>query len=144
MELSLERCLSPPGSSSTRCGRTSRSSRPMVATACARMRGSSMARDGRSCSRMRNLKASVGSLGIPCSLEAKRSSLDAYGSRPSLCPPSAPLEASVEQHAVASLRECYLVDPAGSHMLVSKIKPCMCKYELIGAVKLRNGSLNRL
>ncbi|CAN4123475.1 unnamed protein product [Withania somnifera] len=22
--------------------------------------------------------------------------------------------------------ECYLVDPAGSHMLVSKIKPCMC------------------
>ncbi|KAK7313622.1 hypothetical protein VNO77_38810 [Canavalia gladiata] len=26
---------------------------------------------------------------------------------------------------------CYLVDPASSHMLVSKIKPCMCKYELI-------------
>ncbi|KAI3674204.1 hypothetical protein L2E82_52538 [Cichorium intybus] len=25
--------------------------------------------------------------------------------------------------------ECYLVDPASSHMLVSKIKPCMCKYE---------------
>lgn len=23
---------------------------------------------------------------------------------------------------------CYLVDPASSHMLVSKIKPCMCKY----------------
>ena len=22
----------------------------------------------------------------------------------------------------------YLVDPASSHMLVSKIKPCMCKY----------------
>ncbi|KAF1856301.1 hypothetical protein Lal_00046687, partial [Lupinus albus] len=22
---------------------------------------------------------------------------------------------------------CYLVDPASSHMLVSKIKPCMCK-----------------
>ncbi|KAK4411974.1 hypothetical protein Salat_2962900 [Sesamum alatum] len=22
--------------------------------------------------------------------------------------------------------ECYLVDPASSHMLVSKIKPCMC------------------
>ena len=32
---------------------------------------------------------------------------------------------------------CYLVDPASSHMLVSKIKPCMCKYELIQTVKLR-------
>lgn len=25
-------------------------------------------------------------------------------------------------------QECYLVDPASSHMLVSKIKPCMSKY----------------
>ena len=25
----------------------------------------------------------------------------------------------------------YLVDPASSHMLVSKIKPCMSKYELL-------------
>ena len=32
--------------------------------------------------------------------------------------------------------ECYLVDPASSQMLVSKIKPCMCKYELIQIVKL--------
>ena len=31
----------------------------------------------------------------------------------------------------SSMRTCYLVDPASSHMLVSKIKPCMCKYELI-------------
>jgi hypothetical protein len=31
----------------------------------------------------------------------------------------------------------YLADPASSHMLVSKIKPCMCKYELIRTVKLR-------
>ena len=30
-----------------------------------------------------------------------------------------------------SKRTCYLVDPASSHMLVSKIKPCMCKYEPI-------------
>ncbi|KAK4357738.1 hypothetical protein RND71_023348 [Anisodus tanguticus] len=30
---------------------------------------------------------------------------------------------------------CYLVDPASSHMLVSKIKPCMCKYEQIRDVK---------
>jgi hypothetical protein len=36
-----------------------------------------------------------------------------------------------------SQKECYLVDPASSHMLVSKIKPCMCKYELIQTVKLR-------
>ena len=35
------------------------------------------------------------------------------------------------------VRGCYLVDPASSHMLVSKIKPCMCKYELIQTVKLR-------
>ncbi|KAH7859354.1 hypothetical protein Vadar_030489 [Vaccinium darrowii] len=28
---------------------------------------------------------------------------------------------------LASRKECYLVDPASSHMLVSKIKPCMCK-----------------
>ena len=31
-----------------------------------------------------------------------------------------------------SVRECnYLVDPASSHMLVSKIKPCMCQYRPI-------------
>ncbi|KAG2243552.1 hypothetical protein Bca52824_094605 [Brassica carinata] len=28
---------------------------------------------------------------------------------------------------LAVIYECYLVDPASSHMLVSKIKPCMCK-----------------
>lgn len=26
---------------------------------------------------------------------------------------------------------CYLVDPARSHMLVSKIKPCMSKYKQV-------------
>ena len=31
----------------------------------------------------------------------------------------------------------YLVDPASSHMLVSKIKPCMSKYKLLYTVKLR-------
>ena len=30
-----------------------------------------------------------------------------------------------------------LVDPASSHTLVSKIKPCMCKYKRIYTVKLR-------
>ena len=41
------------------------------------------------------------------------------------------------RRADSSKRTCYLVDPASSHMLVSKIKPCMCKYELIRTVKLR-------
>ena len=36
-----------------------------------------------------------------------------------------------------SLEESYLVDPASSHMLVSKIKPCMSKYEQFHTVKLR-------
>ena len=36
--------------------------------------------------------------------------------------------------------KCYdsnLVDPASSHTLVSKIKPCMCKYKRFCTVKLR-------
>ena len=33
--------------------------------------------------------------------------------------------------------DSYLVDPASSHMLVSKIKPCMSKYKRIHTVKLR-------
>ena len=37
-----------------------------------------------------------------------------------------------------SLRELMnLVDSASSHMLVSKIKPCMCKYKQLVLVKLR-------
>jgi hypothetical protein len=27
-------------------------------------------------------------------------------------------------------KECYLVDPASGHMLVSKIKPCKCQHPL--------------
>jgi len=34
-------------------------------------------------------------------------------------------------------QKSYLVDPASSHMLVSKIKPCMSKYKLLYTVKLR-------
>ena len=37
----------------------------------------------------------------------------------------------------------YLVDPASSHMLVSKIKPCMSKYTPIYG-ETANGSLNQL
>ena len=38
---------------------------------------------------------------------------------------------------VGELESSYLVDPASSHMLVSKIKPCMSKYKQIFTVKLR-------
>ncbi|KAL0745407.1 hypothetical protein Bca101_102090 [Brassica carinata] len=34
---------------------------------------------------------------------------------------------------LAVIYECYLVDPASSHMLVSKIKPCMCKTKVGGS-----------
>ena len=36
-----------------------------------------------------------------------------------------------------------LVDPASSHMLVSKIKPCMSQYELLVG-ETANGSLKQL
>jgi hypothetical protein len=37
---------------------------------------------------------------------------------------------------------CNLVDPASSHMLVSKIKPCKSKYKLNYTVKLRIAHYN--
>jgi hypothetical protein len=40
--------------------------------------------------------------------------------------------------------KCYLVDPASSHMLVSKIKPCMSKYKRACSLETANGSLNQL
>ena len=45
----------------------------------------------------------------------------------------------VRFHVTRSVRldDSYLVDPASSHMLVSKIKPCMSKYKLLYTVKLR-------
>ena len=39
--------------------------------------------------------------------------------------------------------DSYLVDPASSHMLVSKIKPCMSKYKQLYG-ETANGSLNQL
>lgn len=79
-------------------------------------------------------------------------SVDAAGTGPSpICPqtrslrttavlaldPAAPLRAGPGSCDAGVAEECYLVDPASSHMLVSKIKPCMCKYEQIQTVKLR-------
>lgn len=44
---------------------------------------------------------------------------------------------------LAVIYECYLVDPASSHMLVSKIKPCMSKYTRIKS-ETAKGSLYQL
>jgi hypothetical protein len=43
----------------------------------------------------------------------------------------------------ASVQDSYLVDSASSHMLVSKIKPCMSKYKQLYR-ETANGSLNQL
>ena len=48
-----------------------------------------------------------------------------------------------EQSRFRGRDESYLVDPASSHMLVSKIKPCMSKYKLLYC-ETANGSLNQL
>ena len=40
------------------------------------------------------------------------------------------------------VEDSYLVDPASSHMLVSKIKPCMSKYKPLYG-ETANGSLNQ-
>ena len=45
--------------------------------------------------------------------------------------------------AFSWLDDGYLVDPASSHMLVSKIKPCMSKYKQFYG-ETANGSLNQL
>ena len=44
--------------------------------------------------------------------------------------------------SVVSADGSYLVDPASSHMLVSKIKPCMSKYKPLHG-ETANGSLNQ-
>ena len=42
-----------------------------------------------------------------------------------------------------AFEDSYLVDSASSHMLVSKIKPCMSKYKQLYG-ETANGSLNQL
>jgi hypothetical protein len=44
---------------------------------------------------------------------------------------------------LALAKDSYLVDSASSHMLVSKIKPCMSKYKQLYR-ETANGSLNQL
>ena len=43
----------------------------------------------------------------------------------------------MSRRVFGDLESSYLVDPASSHMLVSKIKPCMSKYKQVCTVKLR-------
>lgn len=69
---------------------------------------------------------------VPCSLPQQRPAYDRRG-----CFMRVVLREGTVWLGTDVDEECYLVDPASSHMLVSKIKPCMCKYELIQTVKLR-------
>ena len=43
----------------------------------------------------------------------------------------------VDSISVLLVKDINLVDPASSHTLVSKIKPCMSKYKQLCTVKLR-------
>ena len=54
-----------------------------------------------------------------------------------------PLAGRPGGHEANEQRISYLVDPASSHMLVSKIKPCMSKYRPKQG-ETANGSLNQL
>ena len=51
--------------------------------------------------------------------------------------------AAVAPSVMVRAKSCNLVDPASSHMLVSKIKPCMSKYKLLYG-ETANGSLKQL
>ena len=61
--------------------------------------------------------------------------------------PNRRMPGSMRTRAPRGARVCsslgYLVDPASSHMLVSKIKPCMSKYKRLYC-ETANGSLNQL
>nr|TKS01561.1 hypothetical protein D5086_0000172000 [Populus alba] len=83
---------------------------------------------GRSCFRMRNAMPARG----PPPLRPSRSSRSC-SIRTTSSPVSAPRLIGVGDRAGRGVaKECYLVDPASSHMLVSKIKPCMFKKLVVG------------
>jgi hypothetical protein len=58
-------------------------------------------------------------------------------SQEALCEHVCVLCVVMTHEAYACRQYSYLVDPASSHMLVSKIKPCMSKYKHLYTVKLR-------
>ena len=51
--------------------------------------------------------------------------------------------AALASRSAPAGNDSYLVDPASSHMLVSKIKPCMSKYERFEYSETANGSLHQ-
>ena len=51
-------------------------------------------------------------------------------------------EANLYQNASVQLHESYLVDPASSHTLVLKIKPCMSKCGVLKHARLRTAHYN--
>jgi hypothetical protein len=53
------------------------------------------------------------------------------------------LSAPAKGQLAYTANDSYLVDSASSHMLVSKIKPCMSKYKQLYR-ETANGSLNQL
>jgi hypothetical protein len=74
----------------------------------------------------------TGDSGLPCVSSPARGQ----------CPPGSFKDFTVFVGTLV-LNDSYLVDPASSHMLVSKIKPCMSKYKLLYG-ETANGSLNQL
>ncbi len=62
-------------------------------------------------------------------------------SESTLC--TARLVESLSNRLLCLVKRSYLVDPASSHMLVSKIKPCMSKYKRLYS-ETANGSLYQL
>ena len=139
VELSLECCLSPPSSAHTGAGGPCK--RSLCSTsppAHASMRRGSQWPTMMARSLGCGTLTRAWDLTIAFSPELKRSSLDACARRSARhCPPVTHLWSRPGACGSDVAQECYLVDPASSHMLVSKIKPCMCKYELIQTVKLR-------
>ena len=63
--------------------------------------------------------------------------------RPATCLVHSAPSGAVPARSGAWVEDCYLVDSASSHMLVSKIKPCMSKYKHLYS-ETANGSLNQL
>jgi hypothetical protein len=57
--------------------------------------------------------------------------------------PSGGFPSGTSNQEPARMQDSYLVDSASSHMLVSKIKPCMSKYKQLYR-ETANGSLNQL
>jgi hypothetical protein len=64
--------------------------------------------------------------------------------RRNLCPRASPRHPFPAASAPLRFWTRYLVDPASSHMLVSKTKPCMSKCKLFLHCETANGSLNQL